>query len=323
MRKLGLWFYALVAGFLMDLCFGDPYCLPHPVRWIGSFIRKTEKMIRDMFPDTEKGQFFGGFVLVVVVLFFSTVIPYTLLYLAGKVGTWLVFLLETMMFYQILAVKSLKKESIKVYQELVKNDLPSARKAVARIVGRDTQNLTVEGVTKAAVETVAENTSDGVVAPLFYMVLGGPALGFFYKAVNTMDSMVGYKNEKYLYFGRCAAKLDDVLNFIPARLSAGLMVVSAFLCGFDGKNAWRIFKRDRQNHDSPNSAQTEAACAGALGIQLAGNAWYFGKLHEKPFIGDALRPVEPEDIQRVNRLLYMTAFLTVAVFAAVKILVLW
>ena len=304
----------------MDLCFGDPYCLPHPVRWIGNFISKTEKLIRGIVPDTKKGQLFGGFVLVVITLFFSTAIPYTLLHLAGMVGTWLVFLLETLMCYQILAIKSLKAESMKVYEELEKNDLPAARKAVARIVGRDTQSLTVEGVTKAAVETVAENTSDGVVSPLFYMVLGGPVLGFLYKAVNTMDSMVGYQNEKYQYFGRCAAKLDDVLNFIPARLSAVLMVVAAFLCRYDGKNAWRIFIRDRQNHASPNSAQTEAVCAGALRIQLAGNAWYFGKLHEKPSIGDALQPVEPMDIPRVNRLLYMTSVLTLVVFSALKLL---
>ena len=208
-----------------------------------------------------------------------------------------------------------------MYDRLKYGTLAEARHAVSWIVGRDTQNLDAEGVTKAAIETVAENSSDGVIAPLFYMAVGGVPLMFFYKAVNTMDSMIGYKNERYLYFGRFAAKLDDVVNYIPARLSGLLMVIASFLCGLDGKNAFRIFLRDRRKHDSPNSAQTEAAMAGALGVQLAGNAFYFGKLYEKPYIGDPLRPIEAEDIVRANRLLYRTGYL--ALFLVIAILLIF
>ena len=200
---------------------------------------------------------------------------------------------------------------MKVYEALKKDDLEGARYAVSMIVGRDTQVLDATGVAKAAVETVAENTSDGVIAPLIYLAIGGPILGFMYKAINTMDSMVGYKNDKYMYFGRCAAKLDDVVNYIPARISALLMIAASFLPGkaYDGKGAWRIWRRDRRKHASPNSAQTEAVCAGSLGVQLAGDASYFGKIVKKPTIGDALRPVEYEDIKRANGLLYRTAIL--------------
>ena len=225
------------------------------------------------------------------------------------------------MVYYLLAARSLRTESMKVYGELKKNDLQGARRAVSMIVGRDTKTLDREGVTKAAVETVAENASDGVIAPLFYTALGGPVLGFLYKAVNTMDSMVGYKNEKYLYFGRAAARLDDLANFIPARISALFMIGAAFLLGMNGRQAVKTYRRDRYKHKSPNSAHTEAVCAGALGIRLAGPASYFGKMVEKPYIGDALRPVEDEDIVRANRLLSGAYFLAAAVFAAARLMV--
>lgn len=243
-----------------------------------------------------------------------------LLWAAGKVHPYLRFALESFWCYQILAVKSLKVESMKVYKELKKGDLPAARRAVSMIVGRDTQNLDEAGVTKAAVETVAENTSDGAVAPMLFLLIGGAPLGFAYKAVNTMDSMIGYKDEKYLYIGRVAAKADDVVNYIPARISALLMIGAAFLTGLDGKQAWKIFRRDRYNHASPNSAQTEAVCAGALQIQLAGDAYYFGKLYKKKYIGDPLKGVTPEDIPRAVRLLYGTAWLTMLVFGGMKLL---
>ncbi|MBE5865055.1 MAG: cobalamin biosynthesis protein CobD [Lachnospiraceae bacterium] len=215
------------------------------------------------------------------------------------------------MTFQILATKSLRVESMRVYKCLKQEDLEAARQAVSMIVGRDTATLDEVGVAKAAIETVAENTSDGVIAPMLYTALGGPVLGFLYKAVNTMDSMIGYKNDKYLYFGRAAAKLDDIVNFIPARISAYLMIFSAFMSGkcFDGRNAFKIYKRDNRKHASPNSAQTEAVCAGALRIQLAGDASYFGKIVKKPYIGDAYRKVESEDIKRANRLMYLTAWL--------------
>ncbi len=221
----------------------------------------------------------------------------------------------------MLAMKSLKKESIAVYDKLQKNDLEGARNAVSRIVGRDTQYLTKEGITKATIETVAENTSDGVIAPLFYMTFFGTLGGVFYKAVNTMDSMVGYKNEKYIDFGKYPAKLDDIVNYIPSRISALLLCCCSFLLGYDGKNSFKIWKRDKRKHASPNSAQTESACAGALGIQLAGDAWYFGKRYHKEFIGDKNRDVEIEDIKRVNHLLYASGFLAVIVFSSVAVII--
>ena len=245
-------------------------------------------------------------------------VPGGILYLAYHISFYLGLAVESFMCYQILATKSLKVESDRVYQEIQTGDIARARKAVSMIVGRDTQNLTIEGVTKAAVETVAENTSDGVIAPLFYMVIGGALLGFGYKAVNTMDSMVGYKNEKYINFGRYAAKLDDIVNYIPARISAWLMIAAAYLDRFDGKNAKKIFLRDRYNHASPNSAQTEAVMAGALNVQLAGNAYYFGKLYEKPTIGDANREIEYEDIKHANTLLYISAFFGCSAFCGSK-----
>ena len=193
------------------------------------------------------------------------------------------------------------------------------------IVGRDTERLTEEGIIRAAVETVAENASDGVIAPLCYIALGGPVLGFLYKGINTMDSMVGYHNEKYEYFGRAAARLDDAANFIPSRFSALLMVGAAFVLRMDWRNGWRIFLRDRRNHKSPNSAQTEAACAGILGVRLAGDAWYFGKLVKKPYIGDDSRPVEAEDIVRANRLMYAAEWLglVLALGAGTAIRLIW
>ena len=229
---------------------------------------------------------------------------------------------EGFMCYQILAVKSLKTESDKVYRALKEEGIEAGRNAVSMIVGRDTDSLDEVGVTKAAVETVAENTSDGVIAPLFYMMIGGAVLGFAYKAINTMDSMIGYKNEKYQYFGTAAARLDDAANYIPARLSAWLMIGAAGILGLDWRNAIRIYQRDRHNHKSPNAAQTESVMAGALDIRLAGNAWYFGKLYEKPSIGDAIRAVEPEDIRRSHKLLYGTAVLAAGVFLTAKVVIL-
>lgn len=309
---------ALVLGFLLDLAFGDPRWLYHPIRLIGNLIAWAEKPFRAAFPKSEKGELAAGTFFAVFVVAVSTAVPAILLALASRLSSWLVFALEVFWSFQILAAKSLKSESMKVYAALKEGDLSEARKAVSMIVGRDTQNLSEEGVAKAAVETVAENSSDGVIAPLLFLALGGPALGFFYKAVNTLDSMVGYKNDTYLYFGRFSAKLDDVLNFIPSRISGLLLVLASPLAGLSMEGAWKIFRRDRRNHASPNSAQTEAAAAGALGVQLAGDAYYFGKLYKKPTIGDPLRPVEYEDIRRVNRLMYAAVCLALvlAVLAA-------
>ena len=302
---------AFWGGFLLDLLLGDPCFLPHPVRLIGRCITAAEKRIRGKALEDGGKEIRQGAILVSLVLISVVTVSAFLLWAAYRLHPYAGMLVEGLMTYQILAVKSLKEESTKVYQRLKEGNLIQARAAVSMIVGRDTDCLDEEGVTRAAVETVAENTSDGVIAPMLYLALGGPVLGFFYKAVNTMDSMVGYKNEKYLYFGRAAAKLDDALNFIPARVSACLMIAAAFLSGgdFSGRNAVRIYRRDRRKHASPNSAQTESVCAGALGIRLAGDASYGGKTVKKPYIGDASRGVEYEDIRRANRMMYVTAWL--------------
>lgn len=303
---------AFVCGFVLDLVFGDPHALPHPIRLIGTLIAGLEKKLLKLQMRDEKKEFYKGILLVVLVLFSTGAVAALVLVVAYWLHPAAGIVVESVMTYQILATKCLKDESMKVYQSLNEQGLEAGRVAVSMIVGRDTNVLDVTGVVKAAVETVAENTSDGVIAPMLYTALGGPILGFVYKAVNTMDSMVGYKNDKYLYFGRAAAKLDDAVNFIPARISAYLMIAAAYIGGkaFDGKNAQKIYKRDRRNHASPNSAQTESVCAGALGIQLAGDASYFGKVVKKPYIGDAHRAVESEDIVRVNRLMYVTAVIS-------------
>lgn len=303
---------AFFLGFLLDLIIGDPYCLPHPIRLIGKLITNLEKVLIGKTTNRdEKSEFKKGFVLVAGVLITTVIASAIILIGAYNIHIYLGILIEAIMTYQILATKCLKDESMKVYRSLKEDGLEAARKAVSMIVGRDTEVLNDEGIAKAAIETVAENTSDGVIAPMLYTALGGPILGFFYKAVNTMDSMVGYKNDKYLYFGRVAAKLDDVVNYIPARISAYLMIIASFLGGrsFNGRHAYRIYKRDNRNHASPNSAQTESVCAGALGIQLAGDACYFGKIIKKPFIGDSLRRVEYEDIKLTNKLMYLTAWI--------------
>lgn len=320
---------ACIIGFLLDCIFGDPAWMYHPIRVIGNLISVLEKGLRKLLcsrihaSEQEKKnrrEVLAGGILWILTVSLSFLVPAVLLFAAGKVHPAVRFLLETFWCYQIFAARCLVGESRKVYQKLKEDDLPGARRAVSMIVGRDTENLTAEGVTKAAVETVAENTSDGVTAPLLFLLIGGAPLGFLYKAVNTMDSMLGYKNEKYLYFGRIPAKMDDVFNYIPARLTAWFMIVAAFLTEMDGKNAWKIYLRDKRKHASPNSAQSEAVCAGALDVQLAGDAVYFGKIYKKDYIGDAIRKIEPEDILRAGKLMYMTTILMIVVFGG---LLLW
>ena len=318
--------YALIGGFLLDLLLGDPHTPWHPACIIGKYICGYEKILRKTLlkgEHNEKKELRAGGYLVILVILTAVMVPWIILMAAYSLHPYLGLAAEIIMCYAVLATRSLKTESMKVYNALKEEGLEEGRKAVSMIVGRDTERLDEKGVVKAAVETIAENFSDGVAAPMFYMMLGGTLAGYFYKAVNTMDSMVGYKNDKYLYFGRAAAKFDDVLNYIPARLSGMLMCGAAAFCGMDSKNAWRIYWRDRYNHSSPNSAHTEATAAGAMHIQLAGNAYYFGKLYEKPTLGDPDRPVEYEDIPRVNRLLYATAILSLVVFGLVKGIVLW
>ena len=292
-----------LAAYLLDALLGDPAWLPHPVVAMGRAITGLEHLLRRLFSSTNTGLLAAGCVLAALLPLGSFCIAAGALLLAGRVHPLLALALNAFWGGQCLAVRDLRKEAMAVYACLKQNDLPAARKAVGRIVGRDTAALTTEGVTKAAVETVAENFSDGVFAPMFYLAIGGAPLALAYKAVNTMDSMVGYKNDRYLYFGRAAAHLDDAANWLPARLSGLLLILAAPLCGLSGKEAFRIWRRDRRNHASPNSAQTEAACAGALRVQLAGDAFYFGKPVHKPTLGDPLRPVEAEDIPRACRLM--------------------
>ncbi len=312
---------ALAAGFILDLMIGDPHELWHPVQGIGALISVLEKYLRRWLPKTKQGERIAGGILVILVLLISAGIPALMLLVAAKLNRWLALVLETIFCYQLLATKSLKTESRKVYTALQQEGLAAGRKAVSMIVGRDTENLSEEGVVKAAVETVAENTSDGIIAPMLYMAIGGAVLGFFYKAVNTMDSMIGYKNDRYQYFGTCAARLDDIVNYIPARISAILMLAASVFCRMQTRNALRIYLRDRHNHKSPNAAQTEAVMAGALGVQLAGNAYYFGTLHEKPTIGDPGRCIEREDILRADLLLYATATLAVVLCCMIKFII--
>ena len=295
---------AIPWGFALDLLLADPEGMPHPVVYMGRAITALEGVLRPRLPKTPRGELLGGAVLAAALPAGTFAVASGACRAARRLHPAAGFALETLWCWQALALKGLAAESGRVQAELERGDLPAARKAVARIVGRDTEALPAEGVAKAAVETVAENFSDGVAAPLFYLLIGGAPLALAYKAVNTMDSMVGYKNDRYLYFGRAAARLDDAANYLPSRLAALCWIGGAFLTGQDGRGARRIWRRARRNHASPNSAQTESACAGALGVQLAGPASYFGKRVDKPAIGDPGRPVEPEDIARANRTLY-------------------
>ncbi|MCI8477510.1 MAG: cobalamin biosynthesis protein CobD [Oscillospiraceae bacterium] len=309
---------AVVCGFLLDLLLADPPWIPHPVVAMGRVITALEGWLRGHFPKTPEGELRGGLVLAAALPIGTFLISAALCGLVARLHPAAGFLLQSVWCWQVLALKGLAVESGRVFAALNRGELSAGRQAVSRIVGRDTQGLTTEGVIKAAVETVAENFSDGVAAPLFYLLIGGAPLALAYKAVNTMDSMVGYRTGRYLYFGRAAARLDDGVNYIPARLAALLWIAAAFLTGHSGKNAWRIWRRDRRNHPSPNSAQTESACAGALGVQLAGPVSYFGQVCQKPTIGDPLRPVEPEDILRANQMLYGAGVLALMLGIALR-----
>lgn len=310
----------LLPAVALDLLLGDPHWMPHPVRWMGRTISGLETLLRRLFPKTPGGERGAGIVLALALptLFGggSTLILWGL----GQVSPWLSWVVQLWFTYQLLAARSLQTESMAVYSPLKAHDLEGARRAVSRIVGRDTQALDETGVAKAAVETVAENTCDGVIAPLIFLFLGGLPAGMAYKAVSTLDSMVGYKNDKYRFFGWASARLDDLLNFIPARLSGLLLCLgAALLPGCSGRRAWTIFWRDRRKHASPNSAHTEAACAGALRVRLAGDASYFGKVVHKPTLGDPVRPVEPEDIPRACRLMYAGAGLLLLLIAVLPV----
>ena len=306
-------FCAMLLGFLLDCLLGDPRSIPHPVVCMGKLISWLEKDFRALFPKTRLGENLAGGCIWLVTVAVSFLIPWGLLKLAGTVSPWLRLLLQAIFCWQVLAAKSLRQESMKVYEALKTGTIEDARYAVSMIVGRDTQALDADAVTRAAVETVAENCSDGVIAPMLYFALGGGPLAFAYKAVNTMDSMLGYVEPPYQNVGLVPARMDDVCNYLPARISGIMMLLAGGLLGLNFRNGWKIFLRDRYNHASPNSAQTESVCAGLLGLRLAGDAWYHGVLHKKKYIGDALRPITPEDIPLSDRLMYATAVLTLVV----------
>lgn len=303
----------LLCGFALDALIGDPHFLPHPIRAVGRLISGLEKLAR------RGGNLrVNGVLLALCTILITVGMAGAVLFVGHLVSFWAWFVLESILSCYLIAARCLCSESTKVRRELEKGDIEGARSAVSMIVGRDTAILDEKGIARAAVETVAENTSDGVTAPIMYIGLFGTVGGFFYKAVNTMDSMIGYKNERYRDLGRFAAKLDDALNFIPSRLTALIMILSAFILGYDGRGAYRIWRRDRRKHESPNSAQTESVCAGALGLRLAGDAYYFGELHKKEYIGDPVREIEPADIKRANKLMYLTSILTAFLFFGIR-----
>ena len=314
--KAILYALPLLCGFVLDIFVGDPYWMPHPIRAVGRLISKLEKIAR-----SGGGLGLNGALLAIAVILLTCTAALAVTAVGYLVNFWLGIAVESVLCCYLIAARSLCYESTKVRRALEKNDVEAARQAVSMIVGRDTSVLDDRGIARAAVETVAENTSDGVTAPIMFIGLFGAVGGFFYKAVNTMDSMIGYKNERYRELGRFAARLDDVLNFIPSRLTALIMIFSAFILRLNGKGAYRIWRRDRLKHASPNSAQTESVCAGALGLRLAGDAYYFGELHKKEFIGDPVREIEPIDIKRANKLMYLTSAMTALIFFGVRIII--
>lgn len=304
---------ALPAAFILDMILGDPHNGMHPICLIGNLIAMLDSALNKE-NVSRKRRIARGALTAAAVIVISTAFPLIIEIISFNINIWLFFAAETVMDYFVIAAKSLKKESMLVCAAMEAGDTEGARRAVSMIVGRDTKVLDKEGIIKAAVETVAENSSDGVIAPVFYTALCGAAGGFFYKSVNTMDSMLGYINDRYEAFGKAAARLDDVLNYIPSRLSALFIIAAAKFTGLNAAGAWKIFRRDRMKHASPNSAQTESACAGALDVRLAGNAWYGGVLHEKPYIGDDIRPIEPEDIRKTCRLMYAASVAAIVIF---------
>ncbi len=309
---------AVLTGFLLDSLLGDPAGWWHPVCLIGKLISACEKFLHCIFPETKAALTSAGVILWFLVCGISFIIPLWLLWMLAHIHPVLAWIANTIFCYQIFARKCLADAGEEVYIALGRS-LEDGRKAVSMYVGRDTQALDETGVIKATVETIAENTTDGVIAPMIYMLIGGAPLGFLYKAVNTLDSMVGYHNRQYEYFGKFSAKMDDLFNFIPARLAAICMIAGAGLLHFDNQNALRIFRRDRKNHKSPNSAQTESVCAGALHIQLAGDASYFGQKMEKPFIGEPDRPIDRNDIARSERLMTAASLIMLALGIAVRL----
>ena len=311
---------SLLSAGLLDLLLGDPHRLPHPVRWIGRLINGLEKVL---YPEnrSDRSEFCAGCIVCMLVVFLCGGSVYLVFLslqkwspIAGLIG-------ETIIGCYCISARSLVQEADKVRRFLAVQDLSSARKALSMIVGRDTENLDEDGIVRATVETVAENIVDGIVSPVFYLALGGPVAAMAFKAVSTMDSMIGYRNERYRRFGTCAARLDDALNFVPARVAAFLLIpCAAFILRYDWKKSIRIVRRDRLKHESPNSAHGEAAVAGALGLRLGGEAFYRGIRSEKPYLGDRDGLFHPDAVIRVNRIAVVVTLLVLLLFSAITAL---
>lgn len=312
-----------ICSVMLDFIIGDPHGLWHPVIGIGKLITLFEKPIRKLCPKTKRGEHIGGIMLWLLTVIITGGIAFSLIALANFIHPYVGIGVKVIMGYQVLAAKSLKTESMKVYQALETGTIEEARFAVSMIVGRDTKQLKEDGIIKATVETVAENTADGVIAPLLYLALFGPVVAMVYKAINTMDSMIGYKNKQYEHFGWFAAKMDDLVNYFPSRMAAVGMIIFSKLLGYSPTCGWKIWRRDRRNHESPNSAQTEAAMAGLLGIQLGGNASYFGVEHIKQTMGDNNRKIKREDIKKANQILYVTTIGFVVLFSGLILALQW
>ena len=307
-----------IIGFILDLIIGEPNNPLHPVRIIGNFAAFIEKINRKIFKNYLK--FAGGVTWVIVVLV-SFIIPFFFLKWIYGINEFLFIGISSILIYFCISTKGLKTEGFKVIKYIINDDIEAARKQLSFIVGRDTESLDKRGILKAVVETIGENMSDGIIAPLIFIGLGGAPLGVAYKAVNTMDSMFGYKNDKYKDFGFVAAKLDDLFNLIPARITGILIIIASYILGLDGKNSYKIYKRDRKNHSSPNSAHPEAAVAGALGLMLGGTNYYFGKPVVKPTIGDNINEIEIHHVYDVSKILYVTATLGLVVALLLNLLV--
>ncbi len=297
----------LTIGFLLDLIIGDPQNPIHPIRLIGNLCSKLESLFRRILRESLK---LAGLLTWISVILIVFLVSEFIVKVSFRINFIIGIIISGIMFYFTISTKALKVEGLKVIKFLLKEDIEGARKQLSYIVGRDTKSLDKEGILRAVVETIAENMSDGVVAPILYAGLFGVPFAFVYKAVNTMDSMFGYKNDKYKDFGFFPAKLDDVFNFIPARVTGYLIVVASYILKMDYKNSYKIYERDKNNHSSPNSAHPEAAVAGALGLKLGGAIYYFGKLVDKPTIGDELKKIEINDVYNTNKILYLVAFLS-------------
>ena len=307
-----IFFIKIWIAYVLDLIFGDPQNVVHPVQVIGKIISAGEKVLL-----RKKYKFLAGAVLNI----FTVSITYTLMYLISKSVKISVFfmIIEIYLMYTIFSINSLAREGNRVYRILKEGDIEKARKDLSYLVSRDTEMMDEKMIIRSTMETISENTVDGIVAPMFYMFLGGMPLAMAYKAINTLDSMVGYKNEKYMDFGKFSAKVDDAVNFIPARITGILIVLASMILGYDYKNSLKIFIRDRKNHSSPNSAHSEASVAGALGVQFGGKVSYFGKEINKPTIGDKIKDFELEDIRKNIRIMYVTSFLSLVMFSVISV----